>query len=803
MSFAVPVPQLLDVSAEHRRALSELLECVRRGQCCALLGPRLSGTTDLLQCMQTELADDPTCTCVYIDLKASEPSTLKAFFASLARMTAHQVVEGLDRGLSDPVTEIESGAQFRLLSKQYARELGRNLIIIVDNLHSVPKDLIQALLTSLRAAYMDQDLDSPMVVPIVCGAFSLAALTVGQSSPFANVARTVYISGLSDRESQDLIENSVAAVPFRVSAGACRELLRATRGDPRLIERVCRLCVGMAAGTRSQQITASTVRRAVREFIQEQAPSYEPFVEAVSMVEEDPDLLRSILMLLQQEVVPRRDLPLPLSPDLDALALTGMVRDVDGHSYQVRNGIYRQFLASHFSPSRVGYLMTLAGRWDLAIEYQEAGLSRGTTDAQAELLAATVSAMYAAQDVRQAASYLVRGLAAVFQPQEASIWHAAPNEGYLKLIGSLGSRSGANVTVHDEIPITEDSLEARAYRGARSLRGKEVHGSIERAVPLLLSGSEAVGVATLVDQARGTASETQRERDLQLVGYLSQAARAIDEVHTRRGQLLRIARLEQERTAQELRMARQIQVSFLPGECPSLPGWEISADWRAAREVGGDFYDFVLLDADHMGLVIADVSDKGMPAALFMSLCRTLVRVSASETRSPAEVLRRVNEWLMAESRSEMFLTAFYGVLSWPTGELTFACAGHNPPVLWRCPSKDQGRLGAEVVPLAAKGIVLGILEDVALEERRVAVLPGDILILYTDGVTEPINAQQEEFGRERLIEVIADNSDRTCAQIVQAIGAAVSEFVGDQDPFDDYTLVGIKRTTRASQAAS
>ena len=798
MSGAVPVPQLLDISSEHRRAVRELVDCVRRGQCCALLGPRLSGTTDLLQFVQTELADDPTCACVYIDLKASDSSTLKAFFASLARMTITQVADRLGHALSDPIAAVESGAQFRLLTKHCARQSGRNLVIIADNLHSVPNDLIQALLTSLRAAYMDQEFDGPLVVPIVCGAFSLAALTVGQSSPFANVARTVYISGLSDSESEALIEDCIAAVPLRASLGARGELLRATRGDPRLIERVCRACVRMGMATRSQQITASTVRRAVREFIEEQAPFYEPFVEAVSLIEEDPNLLRSILMLLQQDVALRRDLPLPLAPDLDALALTGMVRDVGGHSYQVRNGICRQFLADHFSPSRVGYLMTLTGRWDLAIEYLEAGLAQRTADAEADLLDATVSAMYAAQDVRQAARYLVRGLFAVFEPEEASIWHAAPDEGCLRLIGRLAPNSRADVTLPDEIRISEDSLEARAYRAARSLRGRELHGSIERAVPLLISKSEAVGVVTLVDQGQGSESATQRERDLQLVGYLNQAARALDEVHTRRDQLLRIARLEQERTAQELRMARQIQVSFLPEACPSLPGWEISADWRAAREVGGDFYDFIPLDADHMGLVIADVSDKGMPAALFMSLSRTLVRVSASEARSPVEVLQRVNDWLMAENRSEMFLTIFYGVLNWRSGELAFACAGHNPPVLWRCPSTDQGWLEAEVTPLTAEGIVLGILEDVTLGEGRVFVRPGDILILYTDGVTEPINAQQEEFGQERLVDAIASNCDRTCSEIVQAIGAAVSEFVGDQDPFDDYTLVGIKRSAQA-----
>jgi len=247
------------------------------------------------------------------------------------------------------------------------------------------------------------------------------------------------------------------------------------------------------------------------------------------------------------------------------------------------------------------------------------------------------------------------------------------------------------------------------------------------------------------------------------------------------------ATLEQERTAQELHMAREIQVSFLPAECPALTGWDIAADWRAAREVGGDFYDFIPLDADHMGLVIADVSDKGMPAALFMSLCRTLIRVSATETMSPAAALQRVNELLMDENRSAMFCTAFYGVLDWNNGQLTFANAGHNPPILHR-------RAEPHVLPLRAAGIVLGVLEDVTLEERRVTVEPGDLLILYTDGVTEPINGLGEEFGDVRLIEMAAENSAQPCARIAESIHAAVSGFVGAQPQFDDYTLVALKR---------
>jgi len=323
------------------------------------------------------------------------------------------------------------------------------------------------------------------------------------------------------------------------------------------------------------------------------------------------------------------------------------------------------------------------------------------------------------------------------------------------------------------------------------------------AAPLISKG-EVLG-ALIVDRTQ----EPHRfsERSIHIVdGIAHQMAIGIENAR------LYEATLEQERTAQELRMAREIQVSFLPERCPSLPGWEICADWRAAREVGGDFYDFIPLGGEHLGLVIADVSDKGMPAALFMSLSRMLVRVSATEIRSPAGALQRVNELLMSESRTDMFVTVFYGVLNWRTGQLTYANAGHNPPILWHGPAIGEaghgpaiggaghgparGEAGQTAQPeltlLAAKGIILGVLDDIGLQECEVTIEPADILILYTDGVTEAINAQEEEFGEQRLIEAIADNHDNSCAQLVQGIYAAVSDFGRAQ--FDDYTLVALKR---------
>ncbi len=522
-----------------------------------------------------------------------------------------------------------------------------------------------------------------------------------------------------------------------------------------------------------------------------EAQRYEPVVEAVSLIEHDPGLLRCILLLLEHDVVERRELSLPLSADLDPLTLTGMVRRVEPDSFELSNDVYRRFLKQHLQPRYVGYLMGLVGRWDEAMDCLEAGLNQGDPEARMDLLVATVNAMYAAQDVQVAAGFLARGLAVGYGVREARIWYAVPQEKALRLIGQVGAVTGSILRTQAEMPMLDDSLEARSYRGPHSLRGQEVAGGVERALPLLLSGTEAVGVVTLLESIDNRDQRSQRQHDLQLAAYLNQAARAIEEVHSRQEQLLQIARLEQERTAAELRMAQEIQASFMPENCPRLPGWDIAAEWHSAREVGGDFYDFVPIDESHLGLVIADVSDKGMPAALFMSLCRTLMRVSASQTRSPALALQRVNQLIASESRSNMFLTAFYGVLNWKTGSLVYASAGHPPPLLWRQEIQDV----APSDTLLARGIVLGVLGEIALEERQITLMRDDVLVLYTDGVTEPIDPNGEEFGEERLAQVLRINHRLNCSEITALTHAAVWDFAGQQVQFDDYTLVTLKRS--------
>ncbi len=271
------------------------------------------------------------------------------------------------------------------------------------------------------------------------------------------------------------------------------------------------------------------------------------------------------------------------------------------------------------------------------------------------------------------------------------------------------------------------------------------------------------------------------DSEAELLGLLaSQLAQMID-----RERLYQEA-LARQRLERELDLASEIQASFLPDCCPLVPGLQIHAFYRAARQVGGDFYDFIEVPATatngprRLGVVIADVTDKGVPAALFIALSRTLLRASAIDGRSPVSVLERANHLILADSRAGLFVTCFYALIDPVSGLVTYANGGHNYPLLYR-------RATDEVMPLVAQGIVLGIIPDPHFVPGEIRLAPGDILLFYTDGITEAMNAQRELFGDERLATVLRANSHRAPNEIVTAVLAAVGEFAGDTAQSDDY----------------
>ncbi|HSD82566.1 MAG TPA: SpoIIE family protein phosphatase, partial [Anaerolineae bacterium] len=291
--------------------------------------------------------------------------------------------------------------------------------------------------------------------------------------------------------------------------------------------------------------------------------------------------------------------------------------------------------------------------------------------------------------------------------------------------------------------------------------------------------TELVG-ALLVDGRTEELLNSPRRLNI-LNGIASQASTSIESV-----QLLADLAMRQV-LEHELDLAREIQKSFLPECCPEVPGYELAAAWRSARRVGGDFYDFMLLANGNVGIGIADVADKGVPAALFMALSRTLMRATTMSGRTPSDALRRTNTLIISDARSDLFVTVFYGLLHPRSGNFTYANAGHNPP-LWL-----NVRSGI-VQRLLQHGMALGVIPDMPLSEHEIQIEPGDVLALYTDGVTEALNVEGEEFGVQRLEAVVQAHGTGSAEEIVAAIEAAVDEFVGNEPPFDDFTLVVLKR---------
>ena len=272
-----------------------------------------------------------------------------------------------------------------------------------------------------------------------------------------------------------------------------------------------------------------------------------------------------------------------------------------------------------------------------------------------------------------------------------------------------------------------------------------------------------------------------RERRLEIInGIAQQAALSIQNDRFRQEMVAR------ERLEHEVQVAREIQKTFIPELLPEVPGWALAARWQTARQVGGDFYDVLDLGDGRIGLFIADVADKGIPAALFMSLTRTLVRAAVIDTHNPAEALRRVNDLLIPDTQQGMFVTAVYGVLLPETGEFIYANAGHNPP-FWL-----HGESG-EIERLTRTGMALGVLEGTAFEERTIQLAEGDTLLLYTDGLTEAFSPAGKLFGEDGVqtaLKVEHENLEERLDEITQQ----VKSFMATLPPADDLTMLAVQR---------
>ena len=280
------------------------------------------------------------------------------------------------------------------------------------------------------------------------------------------------------------------------------------------------------------------------------------------------------------------------------------------------------------------------------------------------------------------------------------------------------------------------------------------------ALPMILANAWGVFLFALIISNRIKERKTKRERD-----------QFYDELEAKK---------------YELMIAHKIQNSFLPESTPHLEDFQISAINIPAREVGGDFYDFIPITPEKLGIVIADVSGKSVPAALFMALSRTVVRAKAQGNPHVAEVIKAANRMIEEDSKTSMFVTFFYGVLDQEKRILRYVNAGHNPPLYYNEHHND-------ILMLKAKGIALGVIEEIELEEKELKLESSDVVVFYTDGVTEAMNPEKELYGEERLFQLIKENHKLSSAEIIEKIQASLREFCKEEPQFDDITLVILK----------
>src|SRR5215210_3705595 len=346
----------------------------------------------------------------------------------------------------------------------------------------------------------------------------------------------------------------------------------------------------------------------------------------------------------------------------------------------------------------------------------------------------------------------------------------APND---PIVAYFASASG--VVEIDKLDL--DSPALRAMKAA----------DIKVVVPLVSQG-ELIGLLNLgprLSQQEYSADDRKLLNDL-----ATQTAPAVQVAQLVRQQQQQAQ--ERERIEQELRVARLIQQTLLPKHVPDRPGYQVAAYYQPAREVGGDFYDFLEFEDGHLGIIVGDVTDKGVPAALVMATTRTMLRASAQRYDSPGAVLKRVNDVIVTDIPPNMFITCLYAILDTETGRLQYANAGHDLP--YRRRSSSAG--GAE--ELRATGMPLGLLPGMNYEEKEIVLERGDSVLFYSDGLVEAHDPEREMFGFPRLQGLVG--AHRSGGQeMVNFLLSELSRFTGeDWEQEDDITLVTLERSETA-----
>jgi anti-anti-sigma factor len=308
-----------------------------------------------------------------------------------------------------------------------------------------------------------------------------------------------------------------------------------------------------------------------------------------------------------------------------------------------------------------------------------------------------------------------------------------------------------------------------------------------RPIQALTDGVRAIGEGSLDDEIR---IEGPKE--------IGEIARAFNEITSKFREAQKNV-VEQERLQKEMQVAQEIQHTLLPKRVPEIGGYDIASYYRAAKEVGGDYYDFVRVDDDTLGVVVADVSGKGVPGSLVMTMIRTALRMEARGNYSAAEVMARMNDFVTEDMKKGMFVTIFYSILDSKNRIISYASAGHNPMILYRAETDETYFLNPRGFPV---GISLpdDTLFRRSIDVEKIKLKKDDMLVIYTDGVTEAMNEQREQYGEERLIQLIKACGRLSPQEFIDRLSESIKDFTGDQPQNDDITVVAIKEKLMADE---
>ena len=406
-----------------------------------------------------------------------------------------------------------------------------------------------------------------------------------------------------------------------------------------------------------------------------------------------------------------------------------------------------------------------------------------------EVLLEVTRRLAAPFELEEVVEAIFTGLRQVVDFDAAAIYLVTRGTEVLELVSEHGYPEGSEsafdlqigqgivgwVAKNGEPVIVPDVRQDSRYVAARPSTRSEI------AAPLTAEG-RVVGVFNLESDHEDSYHTGHLEL---LLAFAAQAAVAVERARTARD------RVERRRLEKELAIARDIQRSFLPSSAPRVPGFDLAGTSISHDKVGGDYYDFIAISETRIGLAIADVSGKGIPAALLMAGFRMSLLAEIRNEFAIRAVMRKVNQLLHESTERDRFVTAFYGVLDWRNNVLIFSNAGHNPPLLLRADGSTE--------ELTDGGVALGVLEDTRYEERPVALGAGDVVVLYTDGVSEAENADGEQFGPERIERIVRENPEHDARELTQDLVAAVLDWAGEKGLSDDLTLLVARKLKRSA----